>query len=342
VIRRPSCAGSVYPADPAALRTALEGWLRPADGTASPAGATRLVVSPHIDYARGAAGYACAARALAAASAEADLFVFFGTAHEGPSHLFTVTRRDYASPLGAVPTDRAVVDALARELGEAEVLGSERFHDREHSVELPLVVLQQVARRPFTALPVLCSSLTHLEAPARFTGRFFAALARATEGRRACFVAGADLAHVGPLYGDPRPATPAEAARVEAEDRRTLSFLASGDAEGFHRDAVRDDERRRLCGAAPIYAAMRAERALAVLDGAAGAELVRRRGARHGDHAAALAAHLAGPLHLDLAPVQRALLRGLLHVALPFPLLFLGTTRPRERRRRTRLSCRRL
>jgi MEMO1 family protein len=268
VIRSPSCAGTVYPEDPSDLRAALDGWLglagdarpspraAPADGAG--ARAPRLVVSPHIDYPRGAAGYSHAARALAAASADAELFVVFGTAHEGPSQLFTLTRRDYATPLGVVETDRAAVDALVRELGEAEALGSERLHDGEHSVELPLVVLKHVARGRFTALPVLCSSLAHLDEPGRFTARFFDALARAVNGRSACFVAGADLAHVGPLYGDPRPPTAAEAARVEAEDRRTLAHLASGDAEAFHRDAVRDDERRRLCGAAPIYAAMRA------------------------------------------------------------------------------------
>jgi MEMO1 family protein len=269
VIRPPSCAGSVYPNDPRALRRALEGWLRldGASATASPnptststatAGTPRLVVCPHIDYPRGAGAYAHAARALAAASAGADLFVVFGTAHEGPGHLFTLTRRDYATPLGVVRTDPAVVEALVGDLGEAEALGSERFHDGEHSIELPLVVLAHVAHRPFTAVPVLCSSLSHLDEPQRFTWRFLDALARATRGRTACFVAGADLAHVGPLYGDARPPTPPEAARVEADDLRTLAFLAAGDAEGFHRDAVRDDERRRLCGTAPIYAAMRA------------------------------------------------------------------------------------
>jgi AmmeMemoRadiSam system protein B len=261
-LRPASCAGSVYPRHPAELRTALDGWLR-LDGPSSPqlarpgAGALpRLVVSPHIDYPRGARGYAHAARALAASRAE--LFVVLGTAHEAPPHLFTLTRRDYATPLGPVATDRAAVEAVVAELGETEALGSEPYHDGEHSIELQLVLLKHVVPRPFTALPVLCSAISHLAEPARFTRRFVAALARATQGREVCFVAGADLAHVGPLYGDPRPPTPAEAARVEADDRRTLAFLAAGDADGFHGDAVRDDERRRLCGTAPIYAAMRA------------------------------------------------------------------------------------
>jgi hypothetical protein len=259
VIRAPSCAGSVYPGDPRELRAALDSWLGLGAAAGAPArhsAAPTLVVSPHIDYERGARGYAAAARALAAA--DADVFVLFGTAHEGPQHLFALTRRDYGTPLGAVETDRAIVDALARELGDAEVFGSEPFHDGEHSVELPLVVLRHVTRRPFTAVPVLCSSTSHLSEPGRLTARFLEALARVTRGRRACFVAGADLAHVGPLYGDPRPATPDEAARVEADDRRSLGFLERGDADGFHRDARRDDARRRLCGTAPIYAAMRA------------------------------------------------------------------------------------
>lgn len=256
-VRPPSCAGSVYPEAPDRLRAALDAWLglprRLPRAAARPPG---LLVAPHIDYRRGARGYARAYAALD--GTDADLFVVFGTAHETPPHLYTLTRRHYATPLGPVATDRAAVDALVAELGAGEVLADERHHDREHSVELQLVVLRHLVRRPFTVLPVLCSSISHLPEPARFTGRFLAALGRAVSGRKVCFVAGADLAHVGPFYGDARPPTPSEAAAVEAQDRRTLAFVAAGDAEGFHRDAVRDDARRRLCGIAPIYAAMRA------------------------------------------------------------------------------------
>jgi AmmeMemoRadiSam system protein B len=261
-IRLPSCAGSVYPADPGRLRAALDGWLAlPRRGgvpssRSAPRTPVRLLVAPHIDYPRGARGYARAYAALD--GTDAELFVVFGTAHATPPHLFTLTRRHYATPLGPVATDRAAVDALVAELGEAELLADERCHAGEHSVELQLVVLRHLLRRPFTALPVLCSSIAHLPEPARFTDRFLAALGRTVRGRKVCFLAGADLAHVGPLYGDRRPPTSAEAAAVEADDRRTLAFVEAGDPEGFHRDAVRDDARRRLCGTAPIYAAMRA------------------------------------------------------------------------------------
>jgi AmmeMemoRadiSam system protein B len=253
--RPPACAGAVYPDDPAALRRALAGWLRDGVAPAIP-GPVRLMVAPHIDYPRGAEGYARAYAALAAT--DADLFVVFGTAHATPPHLFTLTRLDYATPLGPVPTDRDAVERIVARLGAAEVLGDELCHAGEHSVELQLVVLRHLLDRPFTALPVLCSSISHLSAPAEATRPFLGALAEATAGRRVCFVAAADLAHVGPSYGDPRPPTAAELAAHASADRRTLAFLAAGDAEGFHRNAVRNDARRRLCGVAPIYAALRA------------------------------------------------------------------------------------
>jgi AmmeMemoRadiSam system protein B len=257
--RPPSCAGGVYPNDPEALRSALDGWLAHPDGSAwhaVPHGPVRLVIAPHIDYARGAAGYAHAYRALAAS--DADLFVVFGTAHSTPPHLFTLTRLDQDTPLGPVRTDRRVVEALAAELGEDELFDDELAHRDEHSVELQLVMLGHVVRRPFTAVPVLCSSISHLRDPAPATARFLSALVRAVGGRRVCWVAGADLAHVGPLYGDPRPPSARELESLADQDRRTLRWVAAGDAAGFHREAVRDDERRRLCGIAPIYAALRA------------------------------------------------------------------------------------
>lgn len=256
-VRPPACAGSVYPDAAGPLRRALEAWLAPPPGAAPEVVAPpRLVVSPHVDYPRGARGYAHAARALAASDAE--LFVVFGTAHRTPARLFTLTRLDHATPLGVVRTDRRAVDALVAALGEDPLLGDELAHRDEHSIELQAVLLAHLVRRPFTVLPVLCSSLAHLADPAPFTDPFLAALARALAGRRVCFVAGADLAHVGPLYGDARPPGREALARLADEDRRTLAFVAAGDAAAFHRDAVRDDARRRICGTAPIYAALRA------------------------------------------------------------------------------------
>jgi AmmeMemoRadiSam system protein B len=217
----------------------------------------RLLVAPHIDFGRGGPTYSHAYRALE--GCDAELFVVFGTAHASPPHLFTLTRQDYATPLGPVATDRGVVDALAAELSEEELLADELVHVSEHSCEFQMVWLRWVlGDRPIRAVPVLCASISHLTDPAQETARFLAALARATAGREVCFVASADLAHAGPQYGDERASTPAERAALGDLDRRTLAFLAAGDSAGFHGHALLGDENRRLCGIAPIYAAMRA------------------------------------------------------------------------------------
>jgi AmmeMemoRadiSam system protein B len=259
--RPPACAGGAYPDDPRELSELLDGFFSHPDGPGPRGGApgrgVRLLVAPHIDFHRGGPGYAHAYGALH--GCEADLYVVLGTAHASPPHLFTLTRQDFATPLGDVPVDRAVADALLAELGEEELLSDELAHVGEHSVEFQVVWLRWLlGARPFAVLPVLCSSISHLADPAAATRPFLAALARATGGRRVCFVAGADLAHAGPQYGDDAAVSRESLDALGREDRRTLAYLGSGDADGFHRDAIVDDARRRLCGVAPIYAAMRA------------------------------------------------------------------------------------
>ncbi len=261
--RAPTCAGSSYPDDEAELRELLAGFYRhpegpgPRDAGSRAGEGVQLVIAPHIDFGRGGPAYAHAYRALE--GCDADLYVVFGTAHASPPHLFTLTRQDFATPLGTVGTDRAVVDAIAAELGEEEVFADELVHVGEHSCEFQVVWLRWVlGERPFRIVPVLCSSISHLDRPGSETARFLAALTRATAGRKVCWVAGADLAHVGPQYGDERAPTSLELGRLEALDRATLERVAAGDPLGFHREAIVDGDRRRLCGVAPIFAAMRA------------------------------------------------------------------------------------
>ena len=264
--RPAACAGGAYPDDARELREMLEGFFLHAEGPGPrcevPSDGdgdadVALVVAPHIDFRRGGPSYAHAYAALE--GSRADLYVVFGTAHASPPRLFTLTRQDFQTPLGLVRTDARATAALLRELGEEALLADELVHVGEHSCEFQVVWLRWLlGDRPFTILPVLCSSISRLDDPAADTASFLEALQRATAGRRVCYVAGADLAHVGPMYGDEAPVTPDALKRFADQDIRTLAFVEKGDAAGFHRDAVAEDETRRLCGVAPIYAAMRA------------------------------------------------------------------------------------
>jgi AmmeMemoRadiSam system protein B len=94
----------------------------------------------------------------------------------------------------------------------------------------------------------------------RRVARFLDALGEtvAATGRRVAFVAGADLAHVGPRFGDAEPVSTREAARLAEADRAMLETVTAGDANAFFDDAVRDGDARRVCGLSPIWTLLRA------------------------------------------------------------------------------------
>src|SRR5207247_2694204 len=87
----------------------------------------------------------------------------------------------------------------------------------------------------------------------RRVARFLDALGETVvaSGRRVAFVAGADLAHVGPRFGDAEPVSPEEAARLAGADRAMLETVTAGDADAFFADVARDGDARRVCGLSP-------------------------------------------------------------------------------------------
>jgi AmmeMemoRadiSam system protein B len=70
-------------------------------------------------------------------------------------------------------------------------------------------------------------------------------------------IAGADLAHLGPRFGEPAPLTPDDLGRVAREDRALLAAVEAGDPRGFFEAIAADGDRRRICGFSPIYALLR-------------------------------------------------------------------------------------
>lgn len=263
-------AGGAYPGTGPELRDVIDGFFIGPRGP-GPVGANgsggpvRGLIAPHIDYHRGGPAYAWAYRALAEGG-EADAFVIFGTCHAGMADPFALTRKDFETPLGPAAVDRGLVEAIAERAGQ-DCFASELAHRGEHSIEFQAVFLRYLLgeRRDFTIVPVL-ASFAH-EALARGGGpeddprvpRFLEAVgeAVAASGRRVAFIAGADLAHVGPRFGDPAPLAPEDLERVGREDRAMLETVAAGDAGAFFASIAADGDRRRVCGFSPIYALLR-------------------------------------------------------------------------------------
>ncbi|MBN2578194.1 MAG: AmmeMemoRadiSam system protein B [Pirellulales bacterium] len=226
------------------------------------------ILAPHIDPVRGGRIYAAAYQPLRRAD-PADLFVIFGTAHAPLGEWFSATRKDFDTPLGAVRTDQAFCDRLQKYLSatvlgrKLKVFADELAHRREHSLEFQAVFLQYLfgRKRPFRIVPILVGSFQHLidegETPedAVEVHAFVQALraALAEHPGRACCISSADLAHIGPHFGDPRPVDEKRLRRQATDDRKLLRQLRRGDRRGFYRHVARCGNRDRICGLAPTY-----------------------------------------------------------------------------------------
>ncbi|OLC58721.1 MAG: AmmeMemoRadiSam system protein B, partial [Candidatus Rokubacteria bacterium 13_1_40CM_4_69_39] len=211
--------GGAYPLDPSEIHAFFDGFFAPPEGPGpvdgSGPGRPRVagIIAPHIDFHRGRSAYAWAYRDLAERS-DADLFVIFGTSHTGMAHPFALTLKAYESPLGQVPVDREFTNALAKRARQ-DCFGSEGAHRKEHSIEFQAVFLRYLfaGRREIAIVPILASFAHEALVGGRRVDddpripRLLEALGEtiAASGRRVALIAGADLAHVGPRFGDPEP-----------------------------------------------------------------------------------------------------------------------------------------
>ncbi len=271
-VREAACAGTSYAEDAEELQRFLDGIMQSAAPHEVEGNAVAVVV-PHIDLRVGAECYAPAYRALQ--NTDADLFVVIGTSHYGWQDLFILTEKDFRTPLGLVKTDTDLVRALRAAL-PFELQPDELAHRDEHSIEFQLLFLQHLlADRPFTVLPVLVTSfqpfIDHdiLPAEADRFREFIAALRSIVEasGRKAVFIASADMAHVGRKFGDDFPAE-AILPALAAEDADILRHMASVDTAGFFNGIAAVSDHRRICGLPPVYSMLEAVKPLrgSVLD----------------------------------------------------------------------------
>ncbi len=269
-------AGGAYAGQPDELRQQLAelftceqgpgavDWAQPA---ASP-GRLCGVLSPHIDLHRGGPAFAWAYKKLVEENA-ADLYIIFGTAHTAMKNLFSVSRKNFDTPLGAVQTDQAFIDSLQTHLerqpdrGTLKLFDDEPSHRKEHSIEFQAVFLQYLLadRRPFRIVPILTGSfhgfVEELRQPAEAgeINAFVSAL-RATVADypgTVAFISGGDLAHVGQRFGDAWLLDEPRLADQSRDDHQLLAAACQADAAEFFNHIAQQQDQRRICGLAPTY-----------------------------------------------------------------------------------------
>ncbi|MDA1279648.1 MAG: AmmeMemoRadiSam system protein B [Chloroflexi bacterium] len=283
--RPPALADRAYPRNPDDLRAYLNGFAFPymendsstgdhLAGSASARqfdGELRAIVFPHIDFERGGDTYAMIWEQVKADIQDVELFVVFGTENNGDGPRLTLTRQNYSTPMGELETDTELVDSIAGILlGDSSIsdhpFADELNHASEHSIELAAVWLHRAFDGPRSRpriLPVLCGSLgrTLIDgAPGPDDHPEIAAsieyLRQVATRRRTVFVAAADLAHVGPAFGDPNPVTGDDRLRVQSEDEQLLTAIAKGDQHKFLDQVKISADANKICGLAPIFMAL--------------------------------------------------------------------------------------
>jgi AmmeMemoRadiSam system protein B len=257
-VRKPSHAGSAYPADRDELSATVARWM---DGAPLPAAGLKGIAAPHVSPEGGYTSYRSAYRLLAPELRERT-FVVLGTSHYGSPEKFGLTRKPYVTPWGTSTTASELVDELTRKAPGA--VGTEDYcHAVEHSIEFQIVFLQSIFGPEIKVLPILCgsyvTSIYRGGKPEANDGveRFLGALGEmaAREGERLFWVLGIDMAHMGRRYGDRMEARANEDAMlaVAARDRQRMERVVAGDAPGFWELVQENHDDLKWCGSSPVY-----------------------------------------------------------------------------------------
>lgn len=259
-----------YAADPAKLRDQVQSYFLGSGGPGPPDRKNRNqrlkgLIAPHIDFQRGGHCYAFAYKALAEAI-DADLYIILGIAHAPSECRFILTLKDFETPLGIARTDGDFVKALARRCTH-DFFQGEFLHRSEHSIEFQVVFLQSVLGPEMRAsiVPILCGSFDHYFDEGKIpekdptVSQFLDAVRSevAESQKRICFIAGIDLSHVGPQFGDPRSVDGLICSEIREDDLKNLEKVASLDAGEFFSLIEKDKNRRRMCGFPAIYFLLR-------------------------------------------------------------------------------------
>ncbi|GAB4247508.1 MAG: AmmeMemoRadiSam system protein B [Acidobacteriota bacterium] len=249
-------AGKSYPGEARELADWLASLAVSAgrdEPVARASGAPSALVAPHIDLRLGGAAYVRAYECLDSGAA-VDTFVVLGIGHQGLLENFSIAGKDFLTPLGRSPLDRELYDEVRA------ALGSRRFredltHRSEHSIEFQVLWLQHRFRsRPKRILPILCSFSPQEYQDRAEVRRDVADLVAAVQeaagrlARRVSWIAGVDLSHVGPRYGDPFRPSEAQVRQVLDWERELLDCLVEKNVERFARLIVASGDRTRICG----------------------------------------------------------------------------------------------
>ena len=246
-VRPVAVAGTFYPAERDRLTAALESYLAEPHGRASDPGGgpsesaavgggrrVPALIAPHAGwvYSGVVAGTVLRAAAIPATC------IILAPNHTGSGRTAggsVLRSRDYATPLGTVPTDEPLADALMAAAGDS-LADDPAAHAAEHGVEVLLPFLQR--REPSVRIVAIVLGWTGWAETAALARAIRGAIGQRTD---VLVIASTDMNHYEP------------AADTERKDRLALDRIEALDGEGLL--AVTDAERISMCGRVPAACA---------------------------------------------------------------------------------------
>jgi hypothetical protein len=248
--RPPSHTGVSYPDNPAELSSMVENIINNDEVSLTERlGRVRALIAPHIDLNVGRMTYGKAYTAIK--NLKPKRLIVLGTGHAIDEGLFSLTTKDYRTPLGSLSTDKDAVMML-KNAGNGVVALDDFAHRNEHAIEFQMLFLCHLFSQDVAVVPVLCGSFDgHLAEVSRPSdipevARFLSCLSKLID-EETLIIAGVDLSHVGPKFGHPYPAAYYER-EFSAHDHALLDALCVGSAQAFWAEGKRVEDRYHVCG----------------------------------------------------------------------------------------------
>ncbi|MDD5707827.1 MAG: AmmeMemoRadiSam system protein B, partial [Kiritimatiellae bacterium] len=233
-----SLAGSWYSDDPGELRAAIRALLpKPAP---APAANICAALVPH-------AGYQFSGRVAAAVLARLRPEDYDRVVLLAPSHYRQLSNAismpdvtHIGTPLGEVELD---LDFMARVRGLRGVISDPRAHDREHSVQIQIPLLQVLFGERLRVVPIVVGQTTPSAALS-----FSRQLGRLLD-KRTLVLTSSDFTHYGPNY-EYVPFSRDVQRKLKELDHSVFDRFAATDLDGFWR--VLEETGATVCGRCPI------------------------------------------------------------------------------------------
>lgn len=190
-IRPPAVSGSFYPSEKEELSRQLDALLSSVPPLKKPPGKIVALISPHagIHFSGPTAAYGY--KLIEGMNFETVIII-------GPYHRAYFpgasiwTSGCWETPLGAVPVDEKLAEAILKE--NPSFAYSSELHFKEHSIEMELPFLQKVLKN-FKIVPILISTPSLVEAK-----ELAQAIVKNIQGKNVLIIASTDMSH---YYPDP-------------------------------------------------------------------------------------------------------------------------------------------